>query len=317
MELFKNKAKLQVFRRVFLIIVGSFILGLGSGLFLTPYNIVSGGLSGIAVILHVLFNFNINLWIWILTFAFFFVGWIVLGTPFAAKTFLSSLVYPLSVMLGTYLYEYTPLNFGSITEITGSVNYLLAALFGGIFVGTGVGLTFLGGGSTGGVDVITLIITKYTSVKASVPSFIVDAVTILLGAVSGNSFSVTLMGIISAFVASLMVDKIFDSERNVVVNIISKNYEEINRFVLSKLDRGSTIIDGIGGYSQTEVKILQVALPSREYYVLQEIIAQVDPTAFVVVSKASSIRGEGFKAHTQSKKMMRRGKKNKDETTEV
>ena len=90
-------------------------------------------------------------------------------------------------------------------------------------------------------------------------------------------------------------------------NIISKKNEEINSFVIEELERGSTIINGIGGYTKDEVNILQVTLDIREYYILMDIIAKVDPSAFVTVTKASSVRGEGFKALQELNKV---GKKN-------
>ena len=295
----QQKRKIQKF---LLVIIGSIILGLGTGIFLTPYHIISGGLSGVAIIINHFTNFNIDLLVLILTWGFFIVGWIFLGKEFALKTIISAIVYPLAFSLGTFLQENTILSLTTIIPNTDipSVNYLITALIGGFFVGTGCSLTFLGGGSTGGVDVITLMVQKYTGLKASIPYFLVDSTIILLGLIFVNNFDVTLMGIMSSFVASFMVNKLFDSEKNVVVNIISKKYTEINEFILKELDRGSTLINGVGGYSQGDVTILQVVCDIKEYYVLEDIIAKVDPNAFVFSSKASFVKGEGFKAHKVS-----------------
>ena len=104
-----------------------------------------------------------------------------------------------------------------------------------------------------------------------------------------------------------MIGRLFDTEKNMVVNIISKKNDEINRIVTQELDRGSTIISGIGGYTLEEVSILEVVLDIREYYVLMDIIAKVDPTSFVTVTKLSAVKGEGFKSH-QTKKII--GKRN-------
>ena len=123
------------------------------------------------------------------------------------------------------------------------------------------------------------------------------------------------MGIMSSFVASFMVNKLFDSEKNVVVNIISKKYTEINEFILKELDRGSTLINGVGGYSQGEVTILQVVCDIKEYYVLEDIIAKVDPNAFVFSSKASFVKGEGFKAHKVSEKKLKKAIEQTNEIT--
>ena len=115
-----------------------------------------------------------------------------------------------------------------------------------------------------------------------------------------GDIGITLIGIVSAFITAIMIDKIFDTENNVIVSIISKKYVELNKIILEKLDRGSTIVDATGGYSQQGVKMLQVVLERREYYVLEDIIAEEDPQAFMFMSKVSSVRGEGFKAHTKA-----------------
>lgn len=294
----KTKADwLKYIKRFIFVLTGSLILGIGNGLFFIPFDIVAGGISGICIIINVLSGINTALLITIINWIFFFLGWIILGHDFALKTIVSAIVYPLAVLLGTYLYN-SGLRLEAGTDI--NVNYLLAAIFGGLFVGVGVALTFLGGGSTGGVDVITLVIQKYTGIKASIPSFLVDSSIILLGFII-NPFNIILIGIISAFMSSTMIDKLFDAERNVVVNIISNKYQEINQFILEKLNRGSTIVDAVGGYSECDYKLLQVVLNYREYYILEDIVAKVDAKAFMYMTKAYSVKGEGFKAHTYRK----------------
>ena len=292
-------------KKILLVILGSVILGVGTGIFLTPYHIISGGVSGIAIIINHFTSLSIDMMITALTWGFFLLGWVLLGNEFAAKTIVSAIVYPLASMLGSFLQENTMLNLQTIANINGvdlpTVNYLISALVGGVFVGSGCALTYLGGGSTGGVDVITLSVQKYTGIKASVPYLLIDTTIILLGLIFVNDFDVTLMGIMSSFVASFMVNKLFDTEKNVVVNIISQKYEELNQFILKKLNRGSTLVRGEGGYSQKDITILQVVCDIKEYYILEDIIAKVDPNAFVFSNRASYVRGEGFKSHEKPK----------------
>lgn len=299
---FQQKRKIK---KILLVILGSVILGVGTGIFLTPYNIISGGVSGIAIIINHFTSWSIDMMIMVLTWGFFFLGWLLLGNEFAVKTIISAIVYPLAFMLGTFLQENTMLNLQTIVNVNGvdlpTVNYLISALVGGVFVGAGCALTYLGGGSTGGVDVITLAVQKYTGIKASIPYLLIDTTIIILGLIFVNDFDVTLMGIMSSFVASFMVNKLFDTEKNVVVNIISQKYEELNQFILKKLDRGSTLVRGEGGYSQKDITILQVVCDVKEYYILEDIIAKVDPNAFVFSNKASYVRGEGFKSHEKPK----------------
>lgn len=295
MKLGKLEIGKEGIKRIILVILGTFILGIGAGLFLVPYNIVSGGVTGMGIVFNGLFpNISTEIFVFIFTWSFFFLGWILLGTPFAMKTVISAIVYPSAILLGTYLNQNTGLSLG--TDIDNTSKFL-AAIMGGAFVGCGVGLTFIGGGSTGGVDVILLVCQKYFKLKTSIVSFTVDSIIILCGFIFGGDFFSVLIGIISALITSVMIDKLFDTERNVIVDIISKKYEELNDIIINKLDRGCTLIQGIGGYTKEEITILRVALDMREYSILMDIIAKVDPTSFVTVSKASSVRGEGFKEH--------------------
>lgn len=286
--------------RILYVILGSAILGLGAGFFLGPHNIVSGGLTGIGIIFQALFNWNLDTVVWILQIAFFFLGFIFLGKNMALKTIVATIVYPATLTLGGYLASLDILGFSTFFEASNAMGQILAAVFGGVFVGAGVGLTFLGGGSTGGVDILVLIIQKFTKSRTSKLTFLVDGLIVLAGLAAMGDIGITLIGIVSAFITAIMIDKIFDTENNVIVSIISKKYAELNKIILEKLDRGSTIVDATGGYSQQGVKMLQVVLERREYYVLEDIIAEEDPQAFMFMSKVSSVRGEGFKAHTKA-----------------
>ena len=286
--------------RILYVILGSAILGLGAGFFLGPHNIVSGGLTGIGIIFQALFYWNLDTVVWVLQIAFFFLGFIFLGKNMALKTIIATIVYPATLTLGGYLASLDILGFSTFFESSNAMGQILAAVFGGVFVGAGVGLTLLGGGSTGGVDILVLIIQKFTKSKTSKLTFLVDGLIVLAGLAAMGDIGITLIGIVSAFITAIMIDKIFDTENNVIVSIISKKYVELNKIILEKLDRGSTIVDATGGYSQQGVKMLQVVLERREYYVLEDIIAEEDPQAFMFMSKVSSVRGEGFKAHTKA-----------------
>ena len=286
--------------RILYVIIGSAVLGLGAGFFLGPHNIVSGGLTGIGIICESLCNWKLDIVVWVLQIGFFILGWIFLGKNMALKTIIATFVYPATLSLGGYLAGLDILEFSAFFDSSNAIGQILAAVFGGVFVGSGVGLTFLGGGSTGGVDILVLIVQKFTKSKTSKLTFLVDALIVLAGLAFIGDIGATLIGIVSAFITAIMIDKIFDTENNVIVSIISKKYNELNKIILEKLDRGSTIVDATGGYSQQGVKMLQVVLERREYYVLEDIIADEDPQAFMFMSKVSSVRGEGFKAHTKA-----------------
>ena len=296
--------KLRSLKRFGLVLAGSAILGLGAGFFLSPNNIVSGGLTGLGIIFdNVLpLGWGVDAYVAILQVFFFILGWIFLGHNMAIKTAVATVVYPLTLSLGSYLATLFPDFFvanGVIPDVL-TINFLISAIFGGVLVGVGVGLTFLGGGSTGGVDILVLIIQKITKQKVSLLTFVTDGLIVVLGLFVLKRLDLMLIGIISAFVTSIMIDKLFDAEENVNVNIISKKYAEINEVVLKQLQRGTTIVDAIGGYSQNGVKMLIVVLDIREYYLLEEIVAKIDSEAFMYTNKSSYVRGEGFKSLTEN-----------------
>ena len=324
----KRKESLRSLKRFGLVVLGSAVLGLGAGFFLGPNSIVTGGLTGIGIILQSLFGLNLDLTVLVLQVIFFLLGWVFLGKNMALKTIVATIVYPLTLALGGYLATFFPDFFVPLAETTAlggtelvvgglpTVNCVLSAVFGGVLVGTGVGLTFLGGGSTGGVDILVLIIQKFTKVKTSTITFLIDGSIVVVGLISLKRIDMMLIGVVSAFITSIMIDRIFDTEDNVIVSVISKKYDKINSIILEKLDRGSTIVNAIGGYSQKDVKMLQVVLGIREYYLLKEIIAQEDPEAFMYMTKVSSVHGEGFKAHSTTVPNLGK-KKNGSETEEI
>ena len=294
--------RLRSFKRIGLVVLGSAILGLGAGFFLSPNNIVTGGLTGLGIILEnvLQIGLGVDAYVAILQVLFFILGWIFLGKNMAIKTAIATVVYPLTLSIGSFLttlplFSSFFVEGGIVPEVL-TINYLISAVFGGVLVGAGVGLTFLGGGSTGGVDILVLILQKITKQKTSTLTFITDGMIVVVGLIVLQRIDLMLIGLISAFVTSIMIDRIFDTEDNVSVSVISKKYQEINEIVLQQFQRGSTIVEAIGGYSQQSVKMLIVVLDMREYYLLEEIVAKVDPQAFMYMTKAGSVRGEGFKA---------------------
>ena len=208
---------------------------------------------------------------------------------------------------------------------------LLAAVFGGIFVGVGCGLTFLGGGSTGGVDIPALIAQKYFKIRVSYVSFGTDFAIIIAGfivslvkfdsSIAEGTLSplvLSLIGIVAAFLQSFMMDKVFlGSKKSYIAYIISSKYEEINEFIIQKMDRGATILNVEGGYSHQGLKMIKVCFDFNEYALLKDTLDKIDPTAFVSVVRAQEIHGLGFENKselfddTKLDKLLKKGK-NKD-----
>ncbi len=293
-----DKAKIIVqTKNTLLVVVGSLFLSIASAIFYLPYGIITGGTSGIAIIFKSLCGFDEQISIYVISWLMFLIGLIGLGKKFALKTLASTIVYPLGVTLFTFIYE--NVDFLKITPFDSnngvSVGLLLAAMCGGLLTGLGCGITFLGGGSTGGLDIPSILVQKYAKIKLSISSFVLDASIILIGIFIIKDLELCLIGIIAAFLTSFMIDKIFfGGKKCYMAFIISEKFEEINSFVLEAMGRGSTIIDIKGGYSGNNFKMLQVCFDVKEYSIIKNKIESIDPSAFFMIVKANEIRGEGF-----------------------
>ena len=199
----KKLTKKDIFKTVKsvgLIIVGTLIIALGTSIFMLPYDLVTGGLSGYAIVLSRLIPpeiLSVQMIITILTWVLFFIGLIVLGKSFAMKTLVSTIVYPIGVALFSNITS--PDFLGGFFNLQLSkysgVGVLLAAVFSGVLVGLGCALSFLGGGSTGGVDVIAFVICKiFKRLRSSVVIFAVDATAVIFGMFVIGDFVLSLLG---------------------------------------------------------------------------------------------------------------------------
>ena len=284
-----------------LVIIGTSVLGFGVAVFILPFNLVTGGVPGIAIILNSLIPLEViteAMWVTIITWVLFFIGWIILGKSFALKTLTSTIVYSIVINVAGLLVSPDVLN--GFFYLQGSkydeIAIVLAAVFGGACVGAGCALTFLGGGSTGGVDIISLSISKYfPKIESSTSIFIIDGGLVLLGMFILNDFVLTLLGIVSAFICAIIVDYLFvGRSKEFVAFIVSNSFDEINKQIIEKMDRTTTYIKAKGGYSQKEIDMLMVSFTMNEYNKLLSLVSVIDKNAFVTVSRAHEINGKGF-----------------------
>lgn len=306
----KKFGRAEVFsavKSILLIIAGTLILSFGVSVFLLQFDLVTGGVSGMSIVIdHVITEYvpalsfiTLETIIAVITWGLFFMGFFVLGKNFALKTLISTAIYPLGVMLFSKLAD--PNVLGGFFYLKGYTDYsdvalILATILGGVCVGVGCSVTFIGGGSTGGVDVIGFTVCKiFKRAKSSVVFFIIDTVIVVSGMFVIHDLILSLLGITSAFVSATMVDKVFlGSSRSFIAHIITDKYEDINRDIIEKLNRGSTIIDATGGYSGQSKKMLMVSFKVNQYSEIINVINKNDKNAFVTIHQAHEINGEGW-----------------------
>jgi uncharacterized membrane-anchored protein YitT (DUF2179 family) len=283
-----------------LVLLGTLVLAFGCAIFVVPFNLVTGGVTGIAIIINELIHgaISIDIVIGVITWGLFLLGLVVLGWDFAMKTLASTIVYPLAISL--FMHLVSPDFLGGIFHLQSSAHsdiaLIISALFGGLCVGTGCALTFLGGGSTGGVDIIAFILCKlFKKWKSSTVIFLIDATTVALGLFVIKDLILTLLGIISAWLAAMVIDKIFlGREQAFTAQIVSDKFEEINLAIRDEVRRTTTMFVAFGGYSREGKTVLSVTFTMRQYADLMNVIKRIDPTAFVSIARAHEINGEGW-----------------------
>ena len=285
------------------VILGTFLLAFGSVIFLTKSELVAGGVSGIAIIIqHFVSSQIYDYLVAGLTVFFWLIGLIFLGKDFALKTALSSGLY-----IGfTFLFKRVPFFDELATTFAGEQlagNLILCGIFGGVFIGGGVAITFLGGGSSGGVDVVQLLVSKYTGIKESLSGFLIDGTIIVVGMISMRLWIPALCGILSSFMTAALIEIVYIKNQTAYqVDIISDKWQEISRYAQDELERGATIIHAEGGYKGEERVILRVVFDRFQYDKIKKYIASVDPKAFVTYTQTNAVFGEGFKKHSKKNK---------------
>lgn len=305
LEFFKDKsAMLTALKNALWVTIGSVVLAFGFAVFIFPFDMVTGGVSGlsVAVVKILPFEISVDLLVAILTWSLFFIGLIFLGKAFALKTLLSSIVYPVALSLWMRFLEIE-----AVAEILDmSKNYdpsnpdyalpLICAAFGGAFVGVGCALTFRGGGSTGGLDILALICAKYIKgVKSSVAVFLFDASVVIVGLFVMKNIVICLLGVASALVGAIVLDKVLlGKNKSFIAHIVSEKYAEINDAILTRLERGSTVITAKGGYTGEDRPMIMVSFTKSQYSAFLAIISEIDKNAFVTIHLAHEIEGEGW-----------------------
>ena len=302
-----KKEWIRMIKNTLFVIIGTFILAFGIRMFIFPFDLVTGGISGIGIIpnnilseIPALEHIGAEVYSSIVNWILFILGFIILGKSFAAKTLLSTAIYPVALWIADLIVTAPALssflNIENYYAEYGSLTLVIATVFGGACIGAGCAFTFLGGGSTGGVDVIALALSKYIRrLKSSVSFFICDAAIVVIGMFAVNNFVLSLLGIISAFICAITIDKLFLGESSAfIAHIVSDKYSEINDAVINKMSRTTTIIDAVGGYSGQGKKMVIVTFSMRQYAAFTAMISNIDKNAFVAVHRAHEINGEGW-----------------------
>lgn len=275
------------FRALFLILIGTFIMSVGFVYFISPYKFVPGGVYGISIVLHHIFGFPVGLTALAMDIPLTILGIKILGPRFGWKTILGSFSMAIFVDILGYFQGDVPLVEGDA---------LLSAIFGGVLVGLGLGLVFKSKATSGGSDIIAMIINKYTRIPLGQLMIIVDSIIVLFGLIAFQDWKIPLYSWIVIYITGKVVDLILQGvSYDKALFIISDKYEEIKEKLLYDLNRGGTMINAQGMYSDTTRQMIFTILSRREVEIIKEFIYDIDPEAFISIMNTQEILGYGFK----------------------
>lgn len=266
------------------VIIGAAIIAIAFNVFLLPNQIASGGVSGISTLLQSVFGWQPGIVQYAFNIPLFIAGIIFLGSQFGLKSFVGTLTLPAVVLATSNVEPWT-------------MDPLLGAIFGGISVGLGLGIVFRGGASTGGTDLAAQIITKYTGFSLGTSVLMIDGLIVFSAAVVFD-IEKALFALISLFVTTKTIDIVqLGFSQSKMVYIFTNKQEEMRDTIYKEIDRGVTKLPAIGGYTEEERPILMVVVHQREFTKLKHFVKMIDPSAFVIVSDAHEVLGEGFKKY--------------------
>lgn len=269
-----------------------FIMAFSVCLFISPFNIVGGGVSGLGILIEYITTKDFTIFVLLLNIVFALAGLIFLGKKYFINTIYGSLAYPLFLFLSNALIKLINIEL---------IDPFACTIFGAILSGIGLGNVVKRRYNTGGVDILQQILFKYFNMPYSKSLFIIDGLIVTLGAIFIN-FQSALYGIVYVILSGFVLDNvIFGGYNKRAVYIISNKEEEIKKHVLEKIQRGLTNIYIEKEYTKEKQKMLLCVLSTNEYFELRRLIQEIDPTAFVFVTKATEVLGLGFSLEDDDK----------------
>lgn len=270
-------------KKYLVIVLGSAVMGMGLGLFLIPAQIAPGGISGLSTVLHYLTGFPTGLIMLIINIPIFIVGALNFSKKYIFISFFGMLMLSVFIEL-----------FSMFMPVTSDV--ILASVFGGAFSGIGIGLVFRYGATTGGTDIIVMLLKKrFKNMSTGNFVILVDAIIVIFAGIVFKKWETVLYSTLAMIVASYMIDIIVEGiDYAKAVFVISDNSEDIADSISNKLFRGTTCLMGFSPYTMNEKNVLLCVVKRYEIAKLKKIIYETDKNAFVIISEAKEVFGKGF-----------------------
>lgn len=276
------------FKAYGLIIIGTLIMAAAYVLFISPYKFAPGGVYGIAIVLHHTLGLPIGLTGIALDIPLVITGFLVLGPRFGAKTITGMVTLSLWITVLERIYGYEPF----VAD-----QPLLSSIYGGVLLGLGLGLVFKSKATSGGSDIIAMIIAKYTNLPLGQLMIWIDSAIVLVGWAAFKDPIIPLISWVIIFLTGKVVDVVLQGINfEKTLFIISDHHEEIKHKITHDLKRGGTSFPGKSIYNESDKTIIFTVVTRRELAILQDFIHRIDPKAFLTVINANEVLGQGFKS---------------------
>ncbi len=267
-----------------LVVLGNAVYALSAKLFLLPAELISCGTTGLAMAVNHLAGIPISTFILIFNVAMLGVGWAILGKQFALTTVFSSLFYPVALEVLDRL----------LGDLVITENILLNTLFAAMGLGLGLGIVIRGGASTGGMDIPPLVLNKFFRIPVSVSLWTFDF-CILLTQMTFHTLEDMMYGIVLLIVISMTLNRVLLlGTSRTEVKIVSEKAPEIRDAILSKVDRGVTLLHGEGGYLRKSTDVILSVVSNHELPKIENLARDIDPDAFLIISRVTEVWGKGF-----------------------
>lgn len=276
---------------VLYILLGTCLAGFAIATFILPAKIASGGVNGIATIAYHLLGWDPGLVMLVISIPLFFLGTSVFGKLYGFKS-----------LGGTVLLSFWVSLFGKLTAYNGFLPYtdrmdtLLSAVFGGVLLGSGIGIVMRSGSNTGGTDIIAQVISRFTPLPMGTALFFTDAVVIVLGALVFG-FERALFAVMTLYLSGQMINYMVMSlgtKYAKTAYIVSEQYETIGKRIIAELHHGGTLITGTGIFTGKGRTLLMAVVHNQQINTLMQIVHEEDPKAFMFVHETYQVLGEGF-----------------------
>lgn len=286
----KREKLLSEIRDFAIVTIGSLIYAVGLSMFLDANNISAGGIAGLAMIVSYFTNIDLGLMIFLMNLPLFIAGWIRFRNKFLFYT-----IY--AIALSSFIIDFIGDRYPQYMPLTRDL--MLATIAGGAVMSAGMSMIYLGGGSVGGTDIIIKFLRqKHNHIGTGTLSFVMDLTTCILSCFVFGGYELGVYAALALYIQGIVMDKmLYGGNEAKLVFVISTKAMEISERLLSDLEIGVTWLEGVGAYTEESRRVILAAFRKQNYQQVRQIVKEEDPAAFMIVTSASEVFGEGFRDH--------------------